>query len=110
MSWLQLNEMLGESQGETMADLLRNETSNGAGSGVELSGPCTIIVPADVNLDGGRIVVEIAVNDIPSDYVTSGKQFERPGAEVLFATGTYNLRAVVIDGGSSLDATCEVIQ
>jgi hypothetical protein len=84
-----------------MADLLRDVTANGAGSGVALSGPCTLFVENNSVFAGARVHVEYATNDTAAEYSPIGHEFTSPGSVQCNAQGSYYLRGVVTSANTS---------
>lgn len=95
-----------------MADLFRNRTTSGTGTGVSFTGPATVIFPADCVFGGAQVDVEIAVADTDSDYKPVRRGFFHGDAEpeVVGGTGTYYLRAVCYNASATTDITVEAIQ
>jgi hypothetical protein len=98
-----------------MATLLSAVTSNGAGTGAEHSGPCTIWVRGV--MDGAEVVVQGADENVSGSFVKLDRsiipeaRFDGSrGSCVCNATGTYYLRAVVSNAGSATSITVVTTQ
>jgi hypothetical protein len=95
-----------------MAALLTAVTSDGAGSGVSLSGPSSVIVHNDSVFDGATIEIQIADTDTAADYAPVGRDgmFQAAGGCAIDVQGAYYARAVVSGAGSSTSVNAVVIQ
>ena len=97
-----------------MATLLSAVTANGAGSGASHSGPCTVWVRG--TLGGATVSIQGADADSDANYVKLDKsiirndKFEAKGCATVDAQGTYYLRAVVSNAGSSTSVTVVTTQ
>ena len=94
-----------------MATLLDAVTSDGAGTGASHTGPCTVIPHRDSVFDGARVSLQIADTDTATDYANiDGAVITTSDAININARGTYYLRAVVLDAGSSTSITIKTTQ
>lgn len=94
-----------------MATLASAVTSDGAQSGQSHTGPCTVMVHGDSVFDGATVSLEIADSDDANDYVPIDEAVFRNGDALDIAgRGTYFLRAVVANSGSSTSITIVTTQ
>lgn len=98
-----------------MPALLTNVTSDTTGSGQSHSGPCTVFVTG--TMDGATVVIEGSPTTNTADYVKLDRsivpqaQFiDRTGASAVDGQGTYYLRAVLTNAGSSTSVSVETTQ
>lgn len=104
----------GLTKGYVMATLLSAVSANGAGTGASHSGPCSVFVRGV--LDGATVTVEVADADSADNYVKADRsimpvsRFETKGSCSLSAYGTYFVRAVVSNAGSSTSVTVVTTQ
>lgn len=97
-----------------MATLLSGVSANGAGSGASHSGPCTVWVRG--TLDGATVMIQGADADSDANYVKLDKsiirndKFTGKGSSTVDGQGTYYLRAVVSNAGSSTSVTVVTTQ
>jgi hypothetical protein len=95
-----------------MASLLSDQTTDTTGTGVAVTGPCSIVVSGDSVFDGATVDIQVALNDETGEYQTPGEEayMKRPGMFRLEITGSYYVRAVQTDSGSSTSITCDTNQ
>lgn len=92
-----------------MATLLSAVSANGAGSGASHAGPCTVWVSG--TFDGATVVIQGADADTAAKYGRLDKSiirqdvFTSKGGATVSGYGTYYLRAVVSNAGSSTSLT-----
>lgn len=91
-----------------MASLLSAASTNGAGTGASHSGPCTVFVRG--TFDGATVLVQVSddnTNYVKADNVSVTKptRLDAPGSVTLNAYGTYYVRCVVNEAGSSTSIT-----
>ena len=97
-----------------MAALLTNATSNTTGTGVAMTGPCTVYVRG--TLAGAEVVVQIADEDVSASYVAPDKsmlaehRFAGTGAITLNAQGAYFVRALLGNVSSSTSVSVIALQ
>ena len=97
-----------------MATLLSAVSENGAGTGASHSGPCTVFVRG--TLDGATVTIQVADADSDANYVKPDRsampesRFASKGSCTLAAYGTYYVRAVVSNAGSSTSVTVVTTQ
>jgi hypothetical protein len=95
-----------------MASLLSAASANGAGSGVALSGPATVIIENDSVFDGASVVLQVSETDTAGKYAPIGYLASLSSATALRVdvTGSYYLRAVVERAGASTSINAVAIQ
>lgn len=95
-----------------MATLLTNRTTDGAGTGVSHTGPCTVFVPNDSVFDNATVHVEAYSADSSDKYVCVGRpgQLGAPGAIAIDIQGAYFLRGKVARAGPSTSISMETTQ
>lgn len=97
-----------------MATLLNGVSANGAGSGASHSGPCTVFVHG--TFDGATVVIQGSDADTDAKYsrldrsILPQDKFQVKGNCAVQAYGTYYLRAVVSNAGSSTSITVVTTQ
>ena len=97
-----------------MAVLLNAVTANTTGTGASHSGPCTVCVRG--TLGGARVVIQGADADSAANYTKLDRSimpqhiFEDKGCVSINAYGTYFLRAVLENAGSTTNVTVETTQ
>lgn len=87
-----------------MATLLSSVTSNVAGTGASHTGPATVFVRGA--FDGAVVVVQVSddnTNYVKADNISPLKPstLKQPGVVGIDAQGTYYIRCVVSNAGSS---------
>lgn len=98
-----------------MASLLTSATANTTGTGASHSGPCTVWVRG--TLGGATVVIQAADVDSDANYVKvdnisqpAAGTFKDKGCLLISATGTYYVRAVLSNAGSSTSVTVTTTQ
>lgn len=97
-----------------MATLLSAVSVDGAGTGASHSGPCSVFVSG--TFDGATVTIEVADADTAAKYCKPSKaaipesRFSEKGSTTLTAYGTYYVRAVVSNAGSSTSVTAITTQ
>ena len=82
--------------------LLTNKTTNGAGAGVSVTGPCSVAYTGDSVFDGARSEVQLSLTDVDAKYSSVGDGGEARGAAdgcYVNFTGTYFIRCKVYGAG-----------
>jgi tRNA/tmRNA/rRNA uracil-C5-methylase (TrmA/RlmC/RlmD family) len=87
-----------------MAALLTTVSANGVGTGASHSGPATVFVRG--TFDGATVVIQVSDDDttyVKADNVSAIKpsRLSAPGCCDIFGRGTYYIRCVVENVGSS---------
>jgi len=93
--------------------LLTNKTSNGAGTGVSVTGPCSVVYTGDSVFDEARCEVQMALTDVDGKYTTVGDAAVAKGAAdgcYVNATGTYFVRCKVFDAKARTSISASVNQ
>ncbi len=96
-----------------MATLLSGVSSNGAGTGVSVTGPVNVLVHGDTVYDGASVLIEIADTDTASDYQAVSfdgfKRFREGSFQQITinagASASYYIRGNVSNSGSSTSIT-----
>ena len=98
-----------------MATLLSSATADTTGTLTSHTGPCTAFVHG--TMDGAVVVLEASPSTnttdvVPIDYVarSQGDFRDRTGCVTVDAQGTYYLRAVLSEAGSSTSVTVTTTQ
>lgn len=91
-----------------MATLLSAVTSDTTGSAVSHTSPCTVFVRG--TLDGATVTIQISddgTNFVKIDNASlpNPARFDAPGSVGIDGKGTYHLRAVLQNAGSSTSVT-----
>jgi hypothetical protein len=92
--------------------LLTNKTTNGAGTGVSVTGPCTVFFDGDSVFGGARVEIQVAITDTDAEYsyVGKGAVAYRPEPKNITPIGAYYVRAKVFDAGSTTNISASVNQ
>lgn len=100
-----------------MAALLSAAAANTTGTGVAMSGPCTVIPRADSVFAGADVVIQISVADTSSHYILAAPEavFSERSNQTPMAInvqGDYYIRAVLTKANStgSTSVTIDAIQ
>lgn len=97
-----------------MADLLRDQATDVTGTGVALTGPCTVQVENNSVFDGAQIEIQSSVNDVSAEYSPIGYTFTGPGSIDVTIRGAYYLRAILVKanttGNKATSVSCEATQ
>ena len=97
-----------------MAALFTSRTTNGAGTGAAMSGPCTVYVTGEVG--AADVTIEIAHEDVTASYVKPdlgampSSRFKSKGSCSLNAYGAYYVRAVVANASATTSVTVTALQ
>ncbi len=92
-----------------MANLLSASTSNGAGTGAAMSGPCTVYLRGP--FAGARVAIQVADEDVSASYVSPfDNHFIGPCAVTVNVYGDYFIRAAQADSSSSTSITVVALQ
>lgn len=93
-----------------MATLLSAVTANTTGTGASHTGPCTVFVSG--TFGGATVVLQVADADAAGKYVNADAvgvpnqgQLSGPGAISLNCYGTYYVRAILGNAGSTTSVT-----
>jgi hypothetical protein len=93
-----------------VADLLTDETADTVGTGASHSGACTVYVYG--TWDGANVTIQVSPDD--TNYVNAdlfgADTFRGNGAVGIDGKGTYYVRAVLTDAGSSTSISAETTQ
>ncbi len=86
-----------------MQTLLNGVSANGASSGVEVNGPCNVVIAGDSVFDGASVAIESYPEDTPSKYAPAGLDGFLKGPDTVFVNGlgTHYIRAVVRNAGAN---------
>ena len=84
------------------AQSLLSAAGNGNGSGVSHTGACFAVLESDSVLDGATVDIEICNVDTAAKYAPLRLNLQKAKTTYIGATGTYYLRGVVAEGGSSV--------
>ena len=96
-----------------MAALLTTATANTVGTGASHTGPCTVWVSG--TMDGARVVIQGSATDgsytpLSNGLMTPSRFDGGVGAAAIDGQGTYYLRAVLENAGSSTSVTVTTTQ
>ena len=92
--------------------LLTSKTTNGAGTGVSVTGPCTVAFDGDCVFDGARCEIQTSLTDVDGKYATIGDGGVAIGpvpGNVSF-TGAYYIRAKVFNAKTNTSISVSVNQ
>jgi len=92
--------------------LLTNKTTSGAGTGVSVTGPCTVFFTGDGVFGGARVEIQVALTDVDAKYSYAGKGsvVTRSEPTNISAIGAYYIRAKVFDAGATTNISASVNQ
>ena len=95
-----------------MASLLSAATANGAGTGVAMTGPCTVIVENDSVFDRAEVHIEVSETDTAGKYAPAGREaiLRAAGAIRIDVTGAYYVRARIAKAESATSINAVAIQ
>ncbi len=98
-----------------MATLLSAVSTNTTGTGASHTGPCTVF--ARGTFDGARVVIQVADADSAANYtkadnvsIPNPSRFQEKGNCAINAQGTYFIRAILENAGSSTSVTVVTTQ
>lgn len=92
--------------------LLTNKTTDGAGAGVSVTGPCSVFFTGNSIFDGARAEVQVALADTDATYSFAGRgtNIDRPEPVNIAASGPYYIRCKVFGAGPKTNISASVNQ
>ena len=95
-----------------MAALLTNQNTDAKGTGVQVNGPCTVILKSNSVIDGATVLIQISDDNVDANFTTpdDGAKLSVPSAVSIQAQGQYFVRAVQKNSGPLTNINCVVNQ
>jgi hypothetical protein len=86
-----------------MSDLQTNQTTDGVGTAVSITGPCTVFFEGE--FDGAEVLVEVSRDNVTFHPLTEQPVVDGPVQFTVNILGSYYVRTEQVNSGAATDVS-----